>query len=96
MITSRFQFLNFPLHTYNVADIVQALLSISSDDSRICHRTPTNVEHNCTFIIDRSKLRSPADITADDSRSWKNNGVRNVLIHVANSDVTIVARGKEI
>ena len=96
MITSRFQFLNFPLHTYNVADIVQALLSISSDDSRICHRTPTNVEHNCTFIIDRSKLRSPADITADDSRSWKNNGVRNVVIHVANSDVTIVARGKEI
>jgi len=41
-------------------------------------------------------LRSPADIKADDSGSWKNNGVRNVVIHVANSDVTIVARGKEI
>ena len=79
-----------------MTDIAQAILTISTDDSRICHRAPTNVEHNCTFLIDRSKLRSPADIKADDSGSWKNNGVRNVVILISNSDVSIVARGKDI
>ena len=87
---------NSPLHTYNVTDIAQAILTISTDDSRIFHRAPTNVEHNCTFLIDQSKLRSPADIKADDSGSWKNNGVCNVVILISNSDVSIVARGKDI
>lgn len=84
------------MHTYKVNEIAQALLNDSSDDSKICHRAPTNIEHNCTFLIDRSRLKSPADIKADDSGSWKNNGVRSVVILVANDDVSIVAREKQI
>ena len=84
---------NRSLHTYKVNEIAQALLTIS-DDSKICHCTPTNVEHNCSFLIDRSKLASHADIKADDSGSWRNNGVRNVVIFVANGDVSIVSRVK--
>ena len=84
------------MHTYKVNEIAQALLNDSSNDSKICHRAPTNVEHNCTFLIDRSKLKLPADIKADDSGSWRNNGVRCVVISAANDDVSIVAREKEI
>ena len=84
------------MHTYKVNEIVQALLNDSSDGSKICHRVPTNIEHNCTFLIDRSKLKSPADVKADDNGSWRNNGVRSVIIFVANDDVSIVAREKEI
>ena len=87
---------NRSMHTYKVNEIAQALLNDSSDDSKICHRAPTNIEHNCTFLVDRSKLKSPADIKADDSGSWKNNGVRSVVIFVANDDVSIVAREKQI
>ena len=87
---------NRSMHTYKVNEIARALLNDSPDDSKICHRAPTNIEHNCTFLIDRSKLKSPADIKADDSGSWRNNGVRSVVISVANDDVSIVAREKEI
>ena len=87
---------NHSMHTYKVNEIAQALLNDSSHHSKICHCAPTNVEHNCTFLIDQSKLKSPADIKADDSGSWKNNGVRSVVISVANDDVLIVAREKEI
>lgn len=52
----------FNAYTYKVNEIAQALLNDSSDDSKICHCAPTNIEYNCTFLIDCSKLRSPADI----------------------------------
>ena len=86
---------NHSMHTYKVNEIAQVLLNDSSDHSKVCHRAPTNIEHNCTFLIDQSKLKSPADIKADDSGSWRNNGVRSVVISVAN-DMLIVAREKKI
>ena len=82
------------MHTYKVDEIAQALLNNTSDNSNISHRIPTNIEHNCSFIFDWSKLKLPADIKADDSVSWRNNGVRSVAIFVTDDDVSIVAREK--
>ena len=84
------------MHTYKANEIAQALLNDTSDNPNICHRVPTNIEHNCSFIVDRSKLKSPADIKADDCGSWRNNGVRSVVIFVTDDDVSIVAREKQI
>ena len=61
---------NYSMHTYKVDEIAQALLNDTSDKPNTCHRVPTNIEHNCSFIVDRSKLKSPADIKADDCGSW--------------------------
>ena len=44
---------NRSMHIYKVNKIVQALLNDFSDGSKICRRVPTNIEHNCTFLIDR-------------------------------------------
>ena len=79
------------MHIYQVNKIVQALLNDFSDGLKICYHVPTNVEHNCTFLIDRSKLKVPADVKADDSGSWRNNGVHGIIIFVANDNVSIVA-----
>ena len=63
------------------------------DDCKICKIAPVNVEHNCTFIIDQSKLKHPGDICADDCGMWKNNGVRPCVVNWKNNDATITARG---
>ena len=84
---------NKPLHTYKVQDVAQTLLCDSKKD--VCFCTPTNVEHNCTFLVDQSKLKCMADLRADDSGSWKNNGVRCVIIAVNHGGVAIIARDKE-
>ena len=68
------------MHTYKVSEIAQALLESSPTHSNICHRTPTNVEHNCTFLVDQSKLKLQSDLKADDCGAGKNNGVRCVVI----------------
>ena len=40
--------------------------------SKVCHRQPLHVEHQRTFIVDMSHLRSPKDIKCDDMGSWRN------------------------
>lgn len=84
-------------HTYKVPEIVQTLLSTSVSSINVCFCTPTNVEHNCTFLVDQSKLKCVQLIweqTIGGSR--KNNGVRSVVIDVSLGNVSIVARGKEV
>ena len=84
---------NKPLHTYKVQDVAQALLCDSKKG--VCFCTPTNIEHNCIFLVDQSKLKSKADLRVDDSGSWKNNGVRCVIIAAIHGDFTIIAWDKE-
>ncbi len=66
------------------------------DDSQICEIAPVNVEHNCTFIVDLSKLKHPSDICADDCGVWRNNGVRPCVVHWEKHDATITARGSSL
>lgn len=84
------------LHTYKVSEIVNTLLKTSTSSKNICFCTPTNVEHNCTFLVNQAKLKCAADLRADDSGSWKNNGVRCVITAVRQGNVSIVARGREV
>lgn len=83
------------MHTYKVNEITQALLETSPVDQKVCHRTPTNVEHNCTFLVDQSKLKLQSDLKVDDCGSWKNNGVRCVIISVDGERTTVIAQEKE-
>ena len=78
-----------------VSKIAQALLESSSTYSKICHCTPRNAEHNCTFLVDQSKLKLQSNLKADDCGSWKNNGVCCVVIYFDSRKTTVVAREKE-
>ena len=69
------------------------LIDYNVDSTKICYTTPVNVEHNCTFIIDQSKLANPDDIHADDCGSWKNNGSRPSIITWNRKNADIVAHG---
>ena len=87
---------NHSLHTYKVTEIAQALLKSSLTAPKVCHRTPTNVEHNCTFLVNQSKLKSQSDLKVDDCGSWKNDGVRCVIILVNSGKTTVIAREKKV
>ena len=85
--------------TYKVPEIINTLLNTSFSNfssKSVCFCTPTNVEHNCTFLVDQTKLKCAADLRADDSGAWKNNGVRCVIIAVGQGNISIVARGREV
>ena len=43
-------------------------------DIHICVAQPVNIEHNVTFLIDRTKLKCPEDIVSDDMGVWDNLG----------------------
>lgn len=63
------------------------------DATQICNIVPVNIEHNCTFVVNQSRLAHPDDIRADDCGVWKNNGVRPCVVTWKNKEATIVARG---
>lgn len=86
---------NKPNHTYKVYEIAQAILENSANDAKVCLRTPTNIQHNCTFLVDQSELRSRDDLKADDCGSWKNNGVRCV-VSIASGRVEVIARKRKL
>ena len=87
---------NHLLHTYKVTEIAQALLESSLTAPKVCHHTPTNVEHNCTFLVNQSKLKSQSDLKVDDYGSWKNNGIRCVIILVNSGKTTVIAWEKKV
>jgi len=83
-------------HTYDVSEIVDILLNTAASSNMVCVHTPNNIQHNCTFLVDQTKLKNAADLRADDSGSWKNNGVRCVIVAVMEEEVSIAARGKNV
>ena len=83
-------------HTYNVHKIVDALLNNTASLDTVCYCTPTGIEHNCTFLVNQAKLKCAADLRADDSGSWKNNGVRCVIVAVREGNISILVRGKDV
>ena len=85
------------VHAYKVHEIVHTLLDTSLSPNNVCVFTPTNVEHNyCIFLVNQSKLKCAANLRADDSGLWENNGVRRVIVAVRQGNVSIVARDKEV
>jgi len=80
--------------TYNVSEIIGILLNTAASSNMVCFCTPNNVQHNCTFLVDQTKLKNVADLRADDSGSWKNNGVQCVIVAVTEEEVSIAAREK--
>ena len=77
------------MHTYKVPEIVNTLVNNSASFKNVCL---TNVEHNCTFLVDQAKLKCIADLREDDSGLWKNNGVQCVIIAVRQGNVSIIAQ----
>ena len=59
------------LRNYSVSDLLNILIERFGIEDKICCVTPTNVEHNCTFVVDQSCLKDPDDIKTDDNGSWK-------------------------
>jgi hypothetical protein len=48
---------------------VQAIMNCPPE--LVCTSHPTNINKNCTFVVDTSKLRSPDDIKCDDCGAWR-------------------------
>ena len=83
---------NKPIHTYKVYEVAQAMLENSTNDLKVWHRTPTNIVHNCTFLVNQSRLRFWDDLKADDYGSWKNNGVRATIVSIASGEVVAITK----
>ena len=80
------------LRNYSVSDLLNILIERFSIEDKICCVTPTNVEHNCTFVVDQSCLKDPDDIKADDNGSWKNNGIHYTVVSWKNKKANILLR----
>ena len=74
-------------------ELFSLLVDRQLDSSKICNVTPSDIEHNCTFIVDQSKLEHAGDIRADDCGVWKNNGSRPCIVTWNNNNAIIVAHG---
>ena len=81
-------------HTYSVQEIVDTLLNSAASSNMVCFCTPNDIKHNCTFLVDQTKLKHAADLRANDSGSWKNNGVRTVIVADREGSVSIVVQEK--
>lgn len=62
------------------------------DRREICTAQPLRVQHNCTFIVDLSKLKDTQDVKCDDLGSWKNNGSKKFCFHVHDEDGFLFAK----
>lgn len=49
--------------------VVKAILDTERD--YVCTKHPIQVDSNCTFVVDTSKLRDAGDIKCDDCGAWK-------------------------
>ena len=69
------------------------LLSVIVDQKGTTgNAVPINVENNCTFIVDFSKLECPEDIRSDDCGVWRNNGVRVSIVSWNNDEAKVISR----
>lgn len=58
----------------SVAETLTTLAVEPPSSSQICSILPRNVMQNRAFIVDTSRLKDVADVLADDTGSWINNG----------------------
>uniref|UniRef100_A0A1X7V1K9 Uncharacterized protein n=1 Tax=Amphimedon queenslandica TaxID=400682 RepID=A0A1X7V1K9_AMPQE len=66
--------------TYSIQKAYSILVNNEIESSKICKIVPISVEHNCTFVVDKSQLANAADVCADDCGVWKNNGVHPCIV----------------
>ena len=84
---------NAGIRTYASKDIFDILIDRVDVEGKICCSVPINVEHNCTFVVDTSKLKCNDDVRSDDCGVWRNNGVRPCIVSWKKGDATVLARG---
>lgn len=56
-------------------EAVQILLASSLQEGNFCKTTPRAIQHNVTFLVDRTHLKHEDDIKSDDMGAWRNKGV---------------------
>ena len=44
---------------------------LDSSDDIICSKHPIQIDTNCTFIVDSTKLSDPGDVKCDDCGAWR-------------------------
>lgn len=87
---------NATVRSYGMKETCSLLVDRQIDDIKVCKTSPVNIEHDCTFVIDQSKLAHSDDIRADDCDVWRNNGERLCIVTWQNEDAAIVARGAKL
>ena len=59
---------------------VTSILDTSKDF--VCSKHPTQIDTNCTFVVDSSKLLDPDDIKCDDCGVWKQTKTATTTLHI--------------
>lgn len=84
---------NKGLRSYGIQEILNIIVNGIGIEDKACESIPINIENNCTFVVDSSKLKSVSDIRSDDCGVWRNNGVRPCLVSWKNNTATVIAHG---
>ena len=81
-----------PRKGYCIEEIVKILLSPKFQNNLLCTTHPISVQNNVSFVVDRSKLKDPNDVRADDLGAWKCNGSRllRYTVKITDTDCHIV------
>ena len=83
---------NAGIRTYGMTELFMILMEKENIKDKICQITPCNVEHNVTFVVDRSHFKNLDDIKADDCGGWRNNGIRRSVVSWKDKKAIVVER----
>jgi len=67
---------------FDTQEIINILLDPDLSEDKICKMQPIDVEHNASFVVDISKLKSMKDLYCDDMGSWICNGIYKSWVDV--------------
>lgn len=56
----------------------------------MCSKHPIQIDTNCAFIVDSSKLLDPGDIKCDDCGAWKQTKTATTTLQIENGKVSSV------
>ena len=80
------------MKSFGNKELLSVIVDQKGTTGKICNAVPINVENNCTFIVDSSKLECPEDIRSDDCGVWRNNGVRVSIVSWNNDEAKVISR----
>lgn len=55
---------------------------LDTSDDLICSKHPIQIDTNCTFIVDSTKLLDPDDVKCDDCGAWKQTKTATATLHI--------------
>lgn len=61
-------------------------LILNTPSELVCTKHPTQININCTFVVNASKLLHPGDDECDDCGTWKQTKTTTTYLHIQFED----------